>query len=61
MANTIDFKGILKACMYERNKHGACKKLVTISHDSIKKLQKASCKYGISASYIIDLLIKNIL
>lgn len=61
MANTIDFKGILKTCMYERNKYGACKKLVTISHDSVKKLQKTSYKYGISTSYIIDLLIKNIL
>ena len=61
MTNTIDFKKILKACMYERNKHGTCKKLVTISHDSVKKLQKTSYKYSISASYIIDLLVKNIL
>lgn len=57
----MDFKQILKACMYERNKHGTCKKLVTISHNSVKKLQKTSYKYGISTSYIIDLLIKNTL
>ena len=61
MANIIDFKGILKNCMYERNKHSTCKKLVTISHESVKKLQKTSYKYSISTSYIIDLLIKNIL
>lgn len=61
MANTINFKEILKACIYERNKHGSCKKLITISHDSVKKLQKTSYKYSISTSYIIDLLIKNIL
>lgn len=61
MANTIDFKGILKTCMYERNRHGTCKKLITISPDSVKKLQKTSYKYGISISYIIDLLIKNML
>lgn len=57
----MDFKQILKTCMYERNKYGTCKKLVTMSHDSIKKLQKTSYKYGISTSYIIDLLIKNTL
>lgn len=57
----MDFNQILKSCMYERNKHGACKKLVTISHESIKKLQKTSYKYSISTSYIIDLLIKNTL
>lgn len=61
MNNTIDFKGILKTCMYERNRYGTYKKLVTISHDSVKKLQKTSYKYGISSSYIIDLLIKNTL
>ena len=61
MNNTIDFNNVLKACLYERNKHGACKKLVTISDESIKKLQKTSYKYNISASYIIDLLIKNAL
>lgn len=61
MANTIDFKGILEACMYERNRHGTCKKLITISHDGVKKLQKTSYKYGISTSYIIDLLTKNML
>lgn len=57
----MDFKQILKNCMYERNKYGACKKLVTMSHDSIKKLQKTSYEYGMSTSYIIDLLIKNTL
>ena len=61
MADIIDFDKVLKACMYERNKYGSCKKLVTISHDSAKRLQKTSCKYGISTSYIIDLLIKNVL
>lgn len=61
MVNTIDFKGILKTCMYKRNKYGSIKKLVTLSHDSAKKLQKTSYNYGISASYIIDLLIKNML
>lgn len=61
MNDISNFKGILKTCMYERNKYGACKKLVTISHESVKKLQKTSYKYGISTSYIIDLLIKNML
>lgn len=61
MNNTIDFKGILKTCMHERNKYGSYKKLVTISHDSVKKLQKTSYRYSISTSYIIDLLIKNTL
>lgn len=52
---------VLSASLYERNKLGRCKKLITLSADSVRRLTEASDKYGISASYIIDLLIQKAL
>jgi hypothetical protein len=57
----LQVKKILDNCNYTRNRDKTSKKLVTLSDTSISKIKDVSNYYGISVSYILDILINKYL
>lgn len=57
----LQIKKILDNCNYTRNRDKTSKKLVTLSDTNISKIKDVSNYYGISVSYILDILINKYL